>query len=367
MKNQTGSLEMVRHLNQKLVLDMIRRQEPISRAQISKQLNLSRSTVSQIVDWLLDNNMVFEVGVQSSDVKTCGRPGQMLRFNPVSSYIVGMELRQDSATVCIADMRGKPLAITSYDPVRDAQGVYALLTQALGAAGIEERRVARLSVSVPGVVNTEGKVIRASRLKWRNYDLPGQFRAYCDIPICVNNDVNLALIGERKFGIGCEHENLVYIHLGTGVGCGILCGGKMVLGSSFTAGEIQNFSFIAGHKEAYTPLEKIIGLNSFERYPGGFSGLVQGYTQGDAECCPIIESFIHTLATTIAFIISLLNPSMVVIGGRMSNDMADILEDIRDEVEQATPYKAELQLTRLKNESCLLGAVAYALDHIDQE
>ena len=367
MKNQTGSLEMVRHLNQKLVLDVIRRQEPISRAQISKQLNLSRSTVSQIVDWLLDNNMVFEVGVQSSDIKTCGRPGQMLRFNPISSYIVGMELKQDSATVCIADMRGKPVAITAYEPVRDAQGVYARLTQALAAAGIEERRVARLSVSVPGVVNSEGKVIRASRLKWRNYDLPGQFRTYCDIPICVNNDVNLALIGERKFGIGCEHENLVYIHLGTGVGCAILSGGKMVLGSSFTAGEIQFFSFNTGRKETYTPLEKIIGLNSFERYPGGVSGVVQGYTQGDQACCPIVESFIHTLATTIAFIISLLNPSLVIIGGRMSNDMADILEDIRDEVEQITPYKAEIQLTRLKNESCLLGAVAYALDHIDQE
>lgn len=358
---------MVRHLNQKLVLDVIRRQEPISRAQISKQLSLSRSTVSQIVDCLLEDNMVFEVGVQSNELKTCGRPGQMLRFNPLFSYIVGMELRRDDATVCIADMRGRPIAIKTYAPVRDAQEVYEVLSRALEASGIEEKRVARLSVSVPGVVNLEGKVIRASRLKWRNYDLPGQFKIHSSIPIYVNNDVNLELIGEKRFGIGCDHENIVYIHLGTGVGSAVMSDGKMVLGSAFTAGEIQFFSFKAGQKETYTPLEKLIALNSFSGYPGGFSGLIQGYTQGDQECCPVIEDFIHTLATTIAFIVSLLNPSLVIIGGRMSADMSDILDDIRDEVEQITPYKAEIQLSKLEKESCLLGAVAYALDQIDQE
>ena len=369
MKNQTGSLEMVRHLNQKLVLDVIRRQEPISRAQISKQLSLSRSTVSQIVDWLLENHLVFEVGTQNTDVKTCGRPGQMLRFNPLSAYIVGMVLTARETTVCVADMRGNPVFRAEYSAVSDAQGVYQALCQVLQAAEIDEKKIARLSVSVPGIANAEGKV-RASRLKWRNYDLPTQFRQYCDIPIHVNNDVNLALIGERRFGLGGNHDNLVYLSLGTGIGCGIMCDGKMVLGSTFAAGEIQYLAFNASldNQGPCARLEDVIGMNCFASYPGGFSGLIQRYTQGDPQSSQVIEKFIRTLSTTIAFIISLLNPSLVIIGGRMGSDMEDIIEDVREDVEKLTPYKTEIQLTSLKkNESCLLGAVAYALEQIDQE
>ena len=100
---------MIRHLNQQLVLGVIRKKEPVSRAQIAKELQLSRSTVSQIVDWLLQNGLVFEAEMEETAGKAGGRPGQMLRYNAVSSYLIGLDLTHERTTACLSDLRGKIL------------------------------------------------------------------------------------------------------------------------------------------------------------------------------------------------------------------------------------------------------------------
>ena len=83
---------MIRHMNQQLVLGAVRNKEPVSRAQIAKELQLSRSTVSQIVDSLLQGELIFEAEMEETSGKSGGRPGQMLRYNAVSSYLIGIDL-----------------------------------------------------------------------------------------------------------------------------------------------------------------------------------------------------------------------------------------------------------------------------------
>ncbi|MEG0493571.1 MAG: ROK family transcriptional regulator, partial [Clostridia bacterium] len=199
MKNQVGSLEMIKHINQSLVLSTIRKEEPISRAQISKKLKLSRSTVGQIVDFLIENEMIFEKGIEASASKVGGRPGQMLWFNPVSSYLVGIDLNDESTRLCIADLTGKPQFTKAYAPARDADEMAKTINSALEEAHIKANEISRLTISVPGTVNTEGVVLKASRLHWRNYDLKGLLSKQNAFPIDVHNDVNLALVGERLF------------------------------------------------------------------------------------------------------------------------------------------------------------------------
>ena len=211
MKTQAGSLEMIRHLNQNLVLGIIRREEPVSRAQIAKELNLSRSTVSQIVDWLLENELIYEAGMEETSAKACGRPGQMLRYNPVSSYILGVHLTHRESRLCLADLRGNPIASSDYPPVADAEDVHAAIQDILKTSGIPQEKVSRISISVPGSVNAEGKVLRCSRLHWRNYDLKRFLSAWYASPIDINNDVNLALEGEQRFGNGRDCGSLVYL------------------------------------------------------------------------------------------------------------------------------------------------------------
>ena len=90
----------------------------------------------------------------------------------------------------------------------------------LESAGIPAEKIGRISISLPGSVNAEGKVLRCTRLHWRNYDLKKELSAWYGVPIDINNDVNLALIAEQRFGKGQNCGNLVYLHLGEGIGCG---------------------------------------------------------------------------------------------------------------------------------------------------
>ena len=368
MKTQAGSLEMIRHLNQNLVLGIIRREEPVSRAQIAKELNLSRSTVSQIVDCLLENELIYEAGMEETSAKACGRPGQMLRYNPVSSYILGVHLTHRESRLCLADLRGNPIASSDYPPVADAEDVHAAIQDILKTSGIPQEKVSRISISVPGSVNAEGKVLRCSRLHWRNYDLKRFLSAWYASPIDINNDVNLALEGEQRFGNGRDCGSLVYLSLGKGVGCGILSNGKVVAGHSFMAGEISYFPCegIQDENGRAMLLEQAVGLSSFGSQEA-FEAAVAGYTRGEAQSVESIGRFIHMLSMTIAFITCLINPHRLIIGGRMSEAMEDLLEDIRESVAATLPIPLDIQLGSLGERACLVGALAHALNQLDGE
>ncbi len=360
---------MIKHINQSLVLHTIRREEPISRAQISKKLNLSRSTVSQIVDVLIEKEMIFEKGMEASASGAGGRPGQMLWFNPVSSYVIGLDLTGQDARLCIADLAGNPAFVKTYPSGRDAEEAAALVAASLRESGIDGAKVSRLSVSVPGIVNDAGLVLRATRLRWRNYDLKGHLSGRFDFPIDVHNDVNLALVGERFFGTGKNCSDLIYLSLGKGIGCGIMAAGQMVRGSGFMAGEISHYVSDMEHTgpQWEQPLERRIGHDRFTGFQGGFSEAIEGFSRGDPACCEVMEDFINTLSLVIANAISLLNPDKIIIGGEMSEHMDPLLDAIRETVARVTPIRVEISLAKLRADSCMMGAVAYALEQINQE
>ena len=365
MNSQGGSQEMIRHLNQQLVLGVIRKKEPVSRAQIAKELQLSRSTVSQIVDWLLQNGLVFEAEMEETAGKAGGRPGQMLRYNAVSSYLIGLDLTHERTTACLSDLRGKILLKEETAPPAGAEDVHAAVRHLLESAGIPPEKVSRISISLPGSVNAEGKVLRCSRLRWRNYDLKKELSAWYGAPIDINNDVNLALIGEQRFGKGRNCGNLVYLHLGEGIGCGILCNGQLVAGHSFMAGEIGRMVLRQPMEDSPLSLEEAIGLSRFGSMED-FLSAVSGYTRGRSRDVENIQSFIQVLTTAIVFTVGLLNPHRLILGGVMSEAMPDILEDIREAVAARTSTPVDIQLASLGGEACLTGALAFALNRLDR-
>ena len=365
MKSQGGSQEMIRHLNQQLVLGVIRKSEPVSRAQIAKELQLSRSTVSQIVEWLLGNGLIFEAEMEETAGKAGGRPGQMLRYNATSSYLVGMDLTHEKTSACVADLRGRILKQADYPPVSGAEDVHSAISSLLEAAEIREESLSGISISIPGSVNAQGKVLRCSRLHWRNYDLKSELSAWYRVPIDINNDVNLALIGEQRFGKGQQCGNLVYLHLGEGIGCGILCNGHLVAGHSFMAGEIGHTTMQPGGKGSAVILEEAIGLSRFGSMEG-FVSAVSGYTRGRSGDLVSIQSFIRMLTETIVFTVGLLNPHRLILGGVMSEAMPDILEDIREAVAARTTTPVDIQLASMGEQACLTGALAFELNRLDR-
>ena len=195
-------------------------------------------------------------------------------------------------------------------------------------------------------MNAEGKVLRCTRLHWRNYDLKKELSAWYGVPIDINNDVNLALIAEQRFGKGQNCGNLVYLHLGEGIGCGILCNGQLVAGHSFMAGEIGRTVLRQSTEDASVSLEEAIGLSCFGSMDA-FLCAVSGYTRGRERDVETIQRFIRVLTSAIVFTVGLLNPHRLILGGVMSEAMPDILEDIREAVTARTSTPVDIQLASL--------------------
>ena len=266
----------------------------------------------------------------------------MLWFNPVSSYIIGVDLNDESTRLCIADLTGKPCLPRITLPPAMRTGRRRRLTWPWPKR-IEAGKISHMTISVPGGVNMEGVVLRASRLRWRNYDLKGCWQAL-PFPIDVHNDVNLALIGERLFGTGKNCSDLIYLTLGKGIGCGILCNGQMVMGSTFMAGEISHYQDDPKNirKRGDTPLEHRLGSARFQDFPGGMKEALEGYSNGESACCEIIEDFISTLSVVIANIAAFLDPDQVIIGGELSQYMDGLIEDIRETVARISPFQVRV-------------------------
>lgn len=365
MNSQASSQEMIRQMNRKLVLEAVRKNEPVSRAWIAKELQLSRSTVSQIADSLIQSGMIFEAEMEETSGKSGGRPGQMLRYNAVSSYLIGADLTGEKSILCVADLRGRILRKEEFPPVADAEDVHGDIRILLEAAKIPAEKIGRISISLPGSVNADGKVIRCTRLHWRNYDLKKELTAWYPKPIDINNDVNLALIGEQRFGNGQKCGNLVYLHLGEGIGCAILCNGRLVAGHSFMAGEIGATVLRQPQEDSSLTLEETIGLSRFGSMEA-FLSAVAGYTRGRERDVENIQGFIRILTTAIVFTVGLLNPHRLILGGVMSEAMPDILEDIREAVASGSATPVDIQLASLGGEACLTGALAFALNQLDR-
>ncbi|MEG0493572.1 MAG: ROK family protein, partial [Clostridia bacterium] len=164
-------------------------------------------------------------------------------------------------------------------------------------------------------------------------------------------------------------SDLIYLSLGKGIGCGILCNGQTVMGSTFMAGEIGNYLLDHDHLCNWgdTPLEHRLSSVRFQAFPGGLKAAVEGYAKGDPACCEIIEGFVHTLSIVIANIVSFLDPDKVIIGGELSQYMDELIDDIQETMARISPFKVNVSLAHLRGDAYMMGAVAYAMKQMNEK
>ena len=237
-----GTPSLLRAINERTVLESVRRVGPVSRAQIARETALSKPTVSQALATLLDAGLVREAG-RSSGGK--GPTAVLYELNPQAGWVVGIDVGRDWVRAAIADVTGEFVA--RRDERARVKSAQTLITQigeiahALAAdAGIKWRQVTFATVGSPGVFEQErGQVALAYALPgWGRQGLVELVQQELGTKIAFENDVNLAAIGEQWQGLGKGVENFVYLHLGTGVGMGMVLNGELYRGSSGAAGEV---------------------------------------------------------------------------------------------------------------------------------
>lgn len=374
-------------MNKKKILQYIKSVEGQSRAAISKALKISKPTVSSLVDELLQEGWITERESPFAGASG-GRKPFLLYFNRHAQYIIGVDIGGTSTDIAVMNIAGDILAIKqlstqTYLKSDVTQYLTDEIHMLLQNPGVEVDQVMAVGVGVPGITDVKrGIVFEAPSLGWKDYALRDLLSEKLSLPVYVDNDVNIAVLGEQWKGVAKDKKNVILITLGTGVGCGIILNGQLYRGSSYAAGEIGYMVTDKNRAEqsfeptisGYGFLESHVGgpaiVQSFKAQLPEHSPLIQNdwtakqvfraAREGNPLALNVVDEAISHVAYALVNVISLFNPECVVLGGGISNSGRWFLPKIRQVIERQLPHQTEVLITELEHVA-LIGAASLCL------
>ena len=349
----------------------------MSRAQLARDSGLSKPTVSQALLTLEGARLVREAG-RSSGGK--GPTAVLYELNPRAGWIVGIDVGRSYVRAAIADMAGTVVARRD-EPAR-ARSADALIRQigdiahGLAAeAGIRWRQVTFAVVGSPGVFEpSRGQVALAHNLPgWGRQGLVEAVREELGTNVGFENDVNLAAVGEGWKGIGKGVANFVYLHVGTGVGMGLVLNGVLHRGSVGAAGEVGYLPLAAAdpHDPANRrrgALESAIGADGVVATATRM-GMAPPLTpkkvfaaarRGDVLALRVVQAVAEGIALAIAAVVPVVDPELVVLGGGIGRNGDLLLGPVERELRALSPFTPRIEASPLGDEATVLGAIAMA-------
>jgi predicted NBD/HSP70 family sugar kinase len=394
----SGSPRVLRQLNRNHILRVIRASGPISRGDLARNTGLSRPTVNEVVSELLAEDIVEE---RISDGYPA-RPGpraKLVRFRGEAGYVLGVDVGATKAVVQLADLDGHIVATERADTgsVRSRADVLRIIRREIDtvteSAGVSLADIQAVGIGSPGVVDPEtGALSLAPQLPgWEGITLSEELDPRISAPIKAANEVHLAVLGERWHGAARDARDAVYLHIGVGIGLGILIDGKLHPGSAGAAGEIGYLPLPEpdpSRRPDVGALEYAASGAAFARrgraaarrpdgarlteLAGGDPDAVdartvfQAVSEGDAAATRIRDELIELLARATAAVCLVLDPTTVILGGGLSQAGAALAAPLEQHVRQLVPMPPRIEVSELGDLAVTYGAVRLALDHVDE-
>lgn len=381
---QTGTPSLLRAINERTLLEYLRSHKPTSRAQLARATRISKPTVSQALAGLEDAGLVRAVG--QSIASKGGRVAILYEPNPDAGYVVGVDVGRGWVRAAVANLAGQIIA--RIDKPNDAQGastLVALLSRlardVVAEAGLSWSQVVHAVIGTPGVFDEQSKrVLFSSNLpEWGRHGLVTELQVAFGLSLSVENDANLAALGERSYGWGSSASTFVYITIGTGVGMGIVINGNLYRGARGAAGEIGFLPFgldealegsrkisdtFLGMFEEATSAEGIVRQAQKLGLPASLSPrqIFDAAQQGDSKALALVEQEGYRLAQAIAVITAVLDPELIVLGGGIGQRGELLLPPLERRLQQLTPLRPRIVASKLGEDSVLLGSIATALE-----
>jgi glucokinase-like ROK family protein len=396
--NQTADQESVRKVNSSIVLNALRLHAPISRAELASFTKLNPSTVTNIVNTLIDDGLVLELETMESKI---GRPGIALTLRPEGGAVIGVEIGVGFISIILTDFVANILwreyidVSPSLPQIEIISRAEDLIDQAIKIANEKRLRLLGIGIGVPGLVDVQkGVLLFAPNLGWSDVPLRLIYSQRFHLPLYVENEANLGALGEYYFGVGRDVDNFIYLSSDVGLGGGIIINGKLFKGSRGFAGEIGHIQRdpqgeICGCRrrgcwETQVGPRAVIerAKRSIEADPQGllaqkvdgnldsltFKDVVDCALQGDQVCRTAMENVGKNLGAGIADLANIFNPQMVVIGGAFSYGREIILPVLEETIANETlpAVKEDLHVTFSEHgaDANVLGAIAVVLDDI---
>jgi predicted NBD/HSP70 family sugar kinase len=378
-----GSQSALRATNRRRVLDHVIRVGAPTQAEIARHTGLSAATVSNIVRALTDEGLVELTATVSS-----GRRAQAVRISRSTGLAAGVDFGRTHVRIAVAALshdvvaerevpvrRGYPAA----EGVTVARDVFHELLESIGATRAD---VTGLGVGIPGPIDSRSGLVGSGSIlpEWIGEPLQELVEGTFEMPAMLENDANLGALAERTWGAARGIDDLVYIKVSTGIGSGLVLGGRLYRGGSGTAGEIGHTTVNTmgpvcrcGNRgclelEAAVPviLERLALSHGADLTIDRVMDLLDA---GDVPTSRVLEGAGQALGVAVAGLCNLLNPSMIVIGGDLARAHRPLLDNVRDVLRRvAVPSAVEhvrLAVSELGNRAQVLGALAlvFQSDH----
>jgi glucokinase-like ROK family protein len=394
------SLKYVPHFSkaESLVLNLIRKEQTLSRMDLVELTEFSRSKVSGCINSLQTKEFVIESGISNN---TGGRRSVLFSLNGDKGLLFGADLGATSLDLIITDLNGMQLwryaePITIKDgPIKTLDRICDLFETQLDEADLTNKPILAFGVGVPGPVDFKrGMVVSPPIMPgWDRFPIIEYLhKRFPDTLIAVDNDVNIMALGEIVQGNGVGEENIIFVKIGTGIGAGITCEGRIYRGTCGCAGDIGHICV-----DKNGPLCPCGNLGCLEVVAGGaaiaekaLQAILDGKStilkkyydannqritavdignaakEGDEISIEIIRESGELIGSVLASLVNFYNPSMVVIGGGVSKIGNILLSSIRQSIlKRSLPLSTKdlkIVFSKILDDAGVFGAVNLGLD-----
>ena len=395
--------EKINRLNKITVLNIVRDEKEISRAEIVKISGLSAPTVTRIVDSLIHKErLLVDAGMGES---SGGRPPLLVGFNGTGNFVIGIDWGRTHIHGIVSNLNAE--TVWSIDIPVSAEGnfvndlskVRVLIRELIDHSGVDENKILGIGMAVAGFVNHKTGIVEFSpNFGWKNIHVKNEFQDSFNIPVFVDNVSRLMALGELSYGLGDKIKDFVFINIGYGIGSGIILDGKPVYGYDGFAGEVGHTRihinkpggsricvcgksdclecYASGRGILETAMENL-DLNKqsllWKEYNKDkekisteiISGLAK---EGDEFCKKIMEDAAEILAVSFANYANIVNPGAIILGGKVTGAGDFFFEKIREVFQNESLKNVSRPVRILKSgilgEAGVKGAIALILKEV---
>ncbi len=392
----TADQLLVKQINKSIVLNTIRKKGNISRAEIAGITGLNKSTVSFLVDELINEGFVKEEGPGESKG---GRKPIILSINERAGCIIGIDLDVNYILIVLTDLMANVIWEKKIDvKIGETQQtiierLIELIDEAISNAPETIGGILGIGIGVPGIVDyKKGSILLAPNLKWENVPLKQIIEDKFKIKVHIDNEANVGAIGEKWFGVGAKYNNLVYVSAGIGIGTGIIINGELYRGTVGLAGEMGHMTIdihdhqcrcgntgcwenYASEKALleYINTQLLMGksdeyINKNNFYTLSAIDIIDYARKGSKIAVEALKEIGRKLGVGVVNIINTFNPELIIIGNTLS--LADdlILNEVLKEVEEKSLvyryYKVKIKTSKLQFHAGAIGAVSLVISEL---
>ncbi|MGH2953845.1 MAG: ROK family protein [Solirubrobacterales bacterium] len=369
------------------MLQLIRDGEGATRADLAELTGLARSTIAQRLEQLLAQDLLRTAGESES---TGGRPPMLFAFNEDAGVVLAADLGATHSRLALTNLGGRVLAEARGDiaiaagPAEVLDWVDERFHALLAKTGRDDSDVQGIGIGVPGPVeHATGRPRNPPIMPgWDGYPVPERFADRYQVPVLVDNDVNIMALGEH-WTHWRDAAHLLFVKVGTGIGCGIVVDGRIHRGAEGAAGDIGHIRVAAGD-EAEGVVCSCGNVGCLEALAGGGAmaerlraegidapnsrAVVELARAGEGAAVQLVRESGRLIGEVLAAAVNLYNPAAIVIGGDVSQAHEQLLAGVREVVYQRSLPLATRHLrvvrSQLEDRAGVIGAAVMVIEHV---